>query len=87
MPAITPGQPLLRQASKEKPETAKQREWLYRAIGVTCDRRHRTKASPTKPHPTHGKPAQLTTDVPENGFTPPFAHEHYVILAVPFGIG
>ena len=25
--------------------------------------------------------AQLTADAPENGFTPPFGHEHYVILA------
>jgi hypothetical protein len=31
--------------------------------------------------------ARLPADVPENGFAPPFGHEHDMMLAVPFGIG
>ncbi len=30
---------------------------------------------------------QLPARLPENGFPPPFGHEHYVVLAVPFGMG
>jgi len=31
--------------------------------------------------------AQLAPDGAEDGFPSPFGHEHYVILAVPFGMG
>ena len=31
--------------------------------------------------------SQLTANVPEDGFPPPFGHEDNMVLAVPLGVG